>query len=115
MPTRKPTKIGLIEDETAILPHVVAQGVAETIIFQKMEKLGTLLKKGSDPDYVKEVKELVEYLTEKAQVIYEHNEKFRKELKKDSGVKYLRMFMEHWSEGKIKRDSPCLAYHKFTN
>lgn len=94
--TKKP--VGLIQDETVLLPHAIADSVAWTLA-------GYFHDRGEKVDF----QALGTYLEVKAQACYERSESFRKKLKTKATdgreVAYLTMFMRHWSAGWIKRQS----------
>jgi hypothetical protein len=95
---RKP--IGRIEDETLLLPHLIAEYVVEeaAIYFEQVTD-GRIHRPivGLEPS-------VVDYLANHAQQIYEHNESFRKLLRSKSnrGRDSLYAFMRHWTAGHLK-------------
>jgi len=94
---RSKTKIGYIEDETAILPHVIADVVVRELIDwarndQHIDKpLG-----GADA--------AVDYLADRAQQCYEHDDRFRKTIRSagNRGRDQLYIWSRHWLAGYAK-------------
>ena len=92
-----------IDEETPILPYVVANDPAETIArklfgkeFENWDKLSAEAKKALDEKHKSKVDEISDYLVSRAESLYKHNERFRKQIKSAKGLPTLRMFMNHW-------------------
>jgi hypothetical protein len=85
---------GKIEDDTPIMPWVVAQSVIE----EAQKETGASLN----------VRNLVRSLSTRAQTTYEHNEDFRKKVRGrgDSGRDTLYAFMRHWLAAYLKKEQP---------
>lgn len=98
-----------IEEETVILPEVIAEIVAERALDHQFEasmkswnKLSLEQQKELDEKYRAQKAVLITYLTERAELHYQHNESFNKAIKsKRNGGNYgrdhLTMFMHHWA------------------
>lgn len=80
----------IIEDETPIIPWIIAESVgAEAYQITGNEK---------------QVDALKPYLVGKAETIYQNNDIFRRDMKKDSGRDKLCMFMRQWAAAFLIRD-----------
>jgi hypothetical protein len=92
-------QIGKIEDDTPIMPAVVADGVVR----QANDMVGGAL---SD----EEERGFADALHDEAQRIYRHNERFRKKLRGRgrSGLDHLYAFMQHWFAAGLKKARPDL-------
>jgi DNA-binding ferritin-like protein len=97
----KPKAVGLIEDETPILPHVVADAVIHELALYFYRKFKFELPNTQG---------LADQLSKQAQQIYAHNEQFRKKLKSkgNAGRDYLYAFMRHWLSGLVKDTQPAM-------
>jgi hypothetical protein len=73
----------IIEDETPIIPWLIAESVAREAYTITGSKQLT--------------DQLTAHLVEKAERIYQNNADFRKGLKSEGGRDKLYMFMRHWS------------------
>lgn len=93
-------KIVSIEQDTAILPYAVADGV----IAEAEGLMGRDL-----PD--KEA--FVDKLEKKANEVYAHNSEFRKSIRAsgDRGRDQLYVWMRHWLSADIKREYPGMHSH----
>lgn len=97
---RKGKKIGKIEDDTAIMPWIVA----DAVIREAEQHVGEQLP----------MDEYAERLSNDAQAIYENNESFRKKIRSEAddgraGRDNLYMYMRHWLSSMILKDKPALA------
>ncbi len=93
-----------IDEETAILPYIVAQEPSEFVAqkqfedeFSKWTDLPIEVKNELNKKYTDKVKEISNYLVARAESLYKHNESFRKEIKSAKGLGKLYMYMNHWS------------------
>ncbi len=87
-------RIGRIEDDTPILPYVVADGVVEEV----ERFLGKRIRNREAA---------VDYLAGRADATYRANKRFRKRIRGrgDSGLDWLFSFMRHWlSAWMLKHD-----------
>lgn len=89
-----------IETKTALLPEIIADTVASTVIVEKFEeKLGKgKIKKEHDAEISAEVKLWTDYLIKRAETHFQKSDTFRKKVmgKENKGRDYLYMFMYHW-------------------
>lgn len=103
-----------IEKDTVLLPDVVAEGYAEQATVHMLKSqldnysnLSDSDKKALDKKYKEKVKEVADYLVDRAEITYANNDTFHKQLKAkgNKGRDTLHMFMSHWAgitDGKIK-------------
>lgn len=91
--------IGKIEDDTPIVPWIVADGV----IIDAQHGLGRPLSEKMELS-------LANGLVKKAQVVYKNNESFRKKIRArgNKGRDTLYAFMHHWLAAAIKKRNPAL-------
>lgn len=96
-------KLREIEDETVLMPYVIAEPIAETAAeitlrdeFAKWNDLSTADKKSLDEKYKNMVDEISVYLVKRANTVYTHNKSFEKDVKGKKGREVLNTFMEHW-------------------
>lgn len=101
---KKGGAIGDIDEETVIIPEIVAQRTAEDVVYKIFENqlkgwsdLEEADKKYLDKKISKKTNEVAKYLVERANTIYKHNPDFRKKINGEKGLEYLYMFMAHWS------------------
>lgn len=92
-----------IEDETVLMPYVIAEPIAETAAeitlkdeFSKWESLSKSEKEALDEKYKTLVDEISVYLVKRANTVYTHNKSFEKDVKGKKGREVLNTFMEHW-------------------
>jgi hypothetical protein len=91
----RPRPARRIDEDTSIIPHIIAQSVMEEAI----RYLGEPLPR-------RWVRELVVH----ADTVYAHNDKFRRALKRDGdrGRDWLWSFMRHWLSSLILQHRPQL-------
>jgi hypothetical protein len=96
-------KLREIEDETVLMPYVIAEPIAETAAeitlkdeFSKWESLSKSEKEALDEKYKNLVDEISVYLVKRANTVYTHNKSFEKDVKGKKGREVLNTFMEHW-------------------
>jgi len=95
-----PRAVRNIEDDTPILPHVIAeQVVREFVIYMHELHQIDLMEQSADAE---------EYLDNFAQQVYKNNESFRKNIraKGNKGRDTLYAFMRHWLSGYAKDHWP---------
>lgn len=99
-------KVKNIDEETTLLPEAMAQGIAETSAehilrteLQNWDKLNADERKALDEKYLNLTNKIADYLVLRANTTYKHNEKYRKEIKKDNNaaLNYMEKFMRHWA------------------
>jgi 5-hydroxyisourate hydrolase-like protein (transthyretin family) len=98
---------GKIEKETALLPYIIAEGIADKIIIEKykseLDKWKDLSKEEQtalDNKIKKESIELQDYMVGRAEILFKQAKEFKKKIKGsgNKGRDYLNAFMEHWAE-----------------
>jgi hypothetical protein len=95
---RDKTVTSLIEDDTPIMPWVVADSVIREIE-RYLWPTGDCGLRGPQS-----AEDLTEKLAGKANTIYQRNEQFRRKIRGNgnAGRDYLYMFMRHWVAGECK-------------
>ena len=100
----RPRPIKNIEDETPIMPWIVADTVIEEVVYHVLgdthASLGEWLYNRRD--------DFSENLSAKANQIYRHNERFRKQIKArgNAGRDQLYVWMRHWLAAELKDAMP---------
>lgn len=96
-------KLREIEDETVLMPYVIAEPIAETAAeitlrgeFAKWDTLSKQDKETLDEKYKNLVDKISVYLVKRANTVYTHNKSFEKDVKGKKGREVLNTFMEHW-------------------
>lgn len=96
----KAGKVKTIEDATDLMPEVIAETVARNVILGKWEdKLGVgNIKQEHDAEISTELANWVEFLSTKAEGLFQHNADFKKKISADGNVgrDTLYMYMNHW-------------------
>ena len=91
-----------IEDETALLPHVIADSVIRELFLLARDTYAAM-------PTLSETEDAVTYLTDYAETVYQANPDWRKKIKRGmSGRDYLYSFMRHWLAGYAKVHWPSL-------
>lgn len=86
----------LIEDETPILPDIVAQSVVADYYTKNRISIDTEQEN-------RQYDELVTHLVNRANELYNCNALFKKIIRKPGkGLDYLHMLMRHWVEAKLQ-------------
>lgn len=98
-----------IDEETVLVPEIIAQIVAEEAVHQTFQKeisqwdtLDATQRADLNTKTTQEQSALEKYLVERANTTFQYNENFRKNVKQKghSGTKgrdYLYLFMYHWA------------------
>lgn len=91
--------IGNIEDETPIMPWIVADGA--------IEDAQSYLPRNVE---IPNSREMAEELSDYANKIYKHNDRFRKQIraKGNRGRDTLYMFMRHWLASFLHEKHPAI-------
>lgn len=92
---KRVVRIGSIEDDTALMPHVIADGV--------IGEVARFLRRD-----IPDREQIAARLDARANHIYRTNERFRKQMrsKSNSGRDHLYAFMRHWLAADLKRHFP---------
>jgi len=94
-----------IEEETDLLPYVIAEITAEKAVgigmkaeLDEWDTLNSDQRKDLDERYKKELQEVIDYLVLRANITFQYNSDFRKKVKGagNKGRDYLYCFMYHW-------------------
>jgi len=109
-------KGGKIEKDTVILPHLIAERVADEVIYQQFDDEMNKWETYSDAEKKQLNKKIntlkikvINYLTSRANKTYTNNQYFANKVKAkgNQGRDYLYMMMQHWcgmNNGKITKD-----------
>lgn len=104
-PVKKAVKAHRIEDDTAILPWVVA----ETVIGEVSGYLHRRGESGLSEKLYAARDEITDRLAARADVIYAANARFRKQIQASGnrGRDQLYVFMRHWLASDLKKHMPA--------
>ncbi len=98
----------MIENDTPIIPWIVADTVIRKVIIIVCEKSGCTKRDGcicQGCRFSSFGGELSDFLVDKANTIYENNVRFAKSIRgsDDKGLNMLYAFMSHWLAAELKR------------
>lgn len=82
-------------EETALLPHIVADGVLDEV--EQCAPLGLSMERR---------RALADRLGDRAERVYAANPGFRKQMRARSGRDQLYAFMRHWASSEIRKCCP---------
>ena len=97
-----------IEEETDLVPYIIAEIAAEKAVGYGMKReldtwkdLNEEQRKDLDERYKKELQAVIDYMVLRADTTFQYNERFRKNVKSKKnngnyGRDHLYMFMYHW-------------------
>lgn len=99
----------MIEDDTPIVPWLVADTVVRKVIRIVCEESGCTKRDKcicQGCRFASFGGELSDFLVDKADTIYENNAVFAKKIRSSEmkGLELLYIFMEHWLAGELKRN-----------
>ena len=95
-----------IQEDTPILPHVVAESVLEEVqLYLHRRQLGEEASR-----ILHDEDRLVDYLTDYAQTVYKHSKDVQKKIraKGNLGRDWLYTFMRHWLSAELKKAHPSV-------
>jgi hypothetical protein len=96
-----------IENETPILPDVIADAVVrETLLYIGDHRSKFPSRPRAEAERALNDPELPAGLAGRAEIVYGKHEHFRKHIKSANGRDYLYAFMRHWLAADVKRNWP---------